>query len=68
MRHLTKVHKRELLDVLAANALGPCTHPDCDPRQPSCASNAIHLRALAAVTEAFKMGRGERSSVSEGTP
>ena len=58
MKYFTSEQIRELKGVLEANGLGPCTHPDCDPRQPSCASNAIHLRALAAMKTAYRLGRG----------
>jgi hypothetical protein len=53
----TKRDRDRLNDVLEANHIVPCTHPDCDPRQPSCASNAIYLRAKAAVTAAFRLGK-----------
>jgi hypothetical protein len=58
MKRLTKRQVEELRNVLRANGLGPCTHPDCDPRQPSCASNAIHLRALEAMKMAYRLGQG----------
>ena len=59
MRRLTKAQLSTLEDVLRANGLGSCDHPDCDPRQPSCAVNYIHLRARDAVQAAFRLGLGE---------
>ena len=58
---LTKAERSTLHDVLKANGLGPCNHPDCNPREPSCGSNYVHLRALSAVEAAFRIGRGERA-------
>jgi len=58
-KRLTRETKARLRDVLEANGLGPCSHPDCNPHEPSCASNAVYIRALEAVTQAFKIGRGE---------
>ena len=65
MKYFTSEQIRELKGVLEANGLGPCTHPDCDPRQPSCATNAIHLRALAAAKTAYRLGRGESAYMPE---
>lgn len=60
-RHLQRHELSALLDVLAANGLGACSHPDCDPRQPSCATNAVFLRAKRAVVEAYRLGQGRLS-------
>lgn len=54
-----------LTDVLKASGFEPCSHPDCDPKQPSCASNYIYLRAKDAVVAAFRVGRGELAAVPE---
>lgn len=66
-KRLTKAEEAVLLDILKAATLAPCSHPDCDPKQPSCASNYIFLRAKDAVTAAFRYGRGELVAVAEGS-
>ena len=55
-----------LRGVLEANGFTPCTHPDCDPRQPSCASNHIFTKAVYAVEAAYRLGRGEKAFTREG--
>lgn len=64
-KRLTVDERARLRDVLEANGFKPCTHPDCDPRQPSCATNSIHLKARDAVEAAFRLGRGELAAVIE---
>lgn len=65
MKYFTSEQIRELKGVLEANGLGSCSHPECNPREPSCATNAVHLRALAAVKTAYRLGRGESAIASE---
>jgi hypothetical protein len=63
-KHPTAKERAILMDILKANGLGPCNHPDCDPKQPSCATNYVHLRAYDAVKIAYWSGL-KRSSVKE---
>jgi len=56
MTRLTRTDRNAIRQVLAANGLAPCTHPDCDPRKPSCATNSIFLRAQSAAVKAFQLG------------
>lgn len=51
---MIKLQAQRVMDILKANNLGPCNHPDCDARQPSCATNYVHLKAKAAVEAAMK--------------
>jgi hypothetical protein len=65
VKRFTAAECKLLIDILEANDLGPCSHPDCDPKQPSCASNYIHLRALAAVKSAYCLGRAGPAFTTE---
>lgn len=65
-KRISKADEVALRGVLEANDLGNCMHPDCDPKQPSCASNYVHLRALAAVREAFRLGLCGAASAPDG--
>ena len=65
MRRLNASDERIVRDIAEAHGLGPCGHPDCDPRQPSCATNSIYLRVMSAMREAFKRGSGSVAFVSE---
>lgn len=62
---LTRIEKAMLADLLAANGEKHCTHPDCDPKQPSCAVNSIYLRTMRIAEEAFRLGRREATSEAE---
>lgn len=65
MKRLTRGQVEELRNVLKANGLGPCNHPDCDSRQPTCATNYVYLRALEAVKMAYRLGQGARADEPE---
>lgn len=64
-KRLTRETRARLDDVLKANGLGPCGHPDCRINEPSCASNAVYLRAKVVAEEAFRIGRGETVASDE---
>jgi len=53
--HLTRAEQQEIREVLKANGLEPCNHPDCDPKQPSCATNYVFLKAFKAAETVYRL-------------
>lgn len=54
-KNLTRDELAEIRGVLEANGLMPCNHPDCDPKQPSCATNYVYLRSLEAAKTVYRL-------------
>lgn len=64
-RRLTTMEQTELREVLKANGMEPCNHHDCNPKEPSCATNYVYLRAKAAIEAAYRLGLGHPAAVDE---
>ena len=52
---LTRDEITECQEALKANGIGPCNHPGCDPKQPSCATNYVYLKALEAAKAVYRL-------------
>ncbi len=64
-RPLNVDERKAILDALEAAGIAHCTHPDCDPKQPSCATNYVFLKAKQAAEATYRIGLGQSAIQDE---